>query len=476
MISKKNTAKFNKANNLFSKAIDLHNNLNFEEAKQLYLMVLQIFPNHPDTLHMLGVIDFQKSNYQSSINYIRAANILKTNDPIILFNLGNALRYSGNLKEATKAYTDSLNIDPDNLETLENLGNVYKEQNEFHEAINVYDRLLNSYPNHRQTQYNKSLTLLTMGHFGESWDLYESRFYLEFFNASLKFNLTIAPKWDGRDLNLKKPLLILQEQGLGDQIFFGSMLHDLHKLNINCIVFIDKRLFPLFKRSFPNFNLVSNPNDIFPLQKEIGFSYQIFLGSLGGILRRSEKDFFNIPSKFLHANILQSNSIRNRIKKNDTIVCGISWISRNKEFNNLKSIDLDLLLPVISIPNVQFINLQYGDVSSEINLLKNNHEINIRNFEGIDNYYDIDGLASLIESCDLIITVSNTTAHLAASLGKPTLVLLAHHTPLWYWHTDASKSPWYPSVSLLRQPNNGDWSPVIEKAANILRNLANNHL
>jgi tetratricopeptide (TPR) repeat protein len=233
MISKKNTAKFNKAYNLFSKAIDLHNNLNFEEAKQLYLMVLQIFPNHPDTLHMLGVIDFQKSNYQSSINYIRAANILKTNDPIILFNLGNALRYSGNLKEATKAYIDSLNIDPDNLETLENLGNVYKEQNEFHEAINVYDRLLNSYPNHRQTQYNKSLTLLTMGHFGESWDLYESRFYLEFFNASLKFNLTIAPKWDGRDLNLKKPLLILQEQGLGDQIFFGSMLHDLHKININ---------------------------------------------------------------------------------------------------------------------------------------------------------------------------------------------------------------------------------------------------
>ena len=471
-----NNYKDNRANVLFSKAINLHHNLNFNKAKEFYLKVLHIIPNHPDTLHMLGVIDFQKSEFQSSIKYIRSANILKPNDPNILFNLGNALRSAGNLKEATIAYLDSLNINPFNLEALANLGNIYKEQNDFHEAITVYDRLLTSYPNHRQTQYNKSLTLLTMGFLGESWDLYESRFYLDFFNASLKFNLKIAPKWDGSDSNLNKPLLIIQEQGLGDQIFFGSMLRDLHKLNINCIVFIDKRLFPLFNRSFPNFNFVSSSNDIFFLQKEIGFSYQIFLGSLGGILRRSEKDLLKIPSSFLFANISHANSLRNRIKNNDSLVCGISWISRNKEFNNIKSIDLDLLLPVISVPNVQFINLQYGDVDSEIDLVRNNHGINIHNFKDIDNYYDIDGLASLIESCDLIITVSNTTAHLAASLGKPTLVLLAHHTPLWYWHTDASKSLWYPSVSLLRQPNNGDWSPVIEKAANILRNLTNNLL
>ena len=121
-----NNYKDNRANVLFSKAINLHHNLNFNKAKEFYLKVLHIIPNHPDTLHMLGVIDFQKSEFQSSIKYIRSANILKPNDPNILFNLGNALRSAGNLKEATIAYLDSLNINPFNLEALANLGNIYK--------------------------------------------------------------------------------------------------------------------------------------------------------------------------------------------------------------------------------------------------------------------------------------------------------------------------------------------------------------
>ena len=78
----------------------------------------------------------------------------------------------------------------------------------------------------------------------------------------------------------------------------------------------------------------------------------------------------------------------------------------------------------------------------------------------IDNRNAINGLAALIDACDLIVTVSNSTAHLAAAMGKPTLILLAHHTPLWYWHLDAMKSPWYLCVTLLRQPTQDQWVPL----------------
>ena len=81
--------------------------------------------------------------------------------------------------------------------------------------------------------------------------------------------------------------------------------------------------------------------------------------------------------------------------------------------------------------------------------------------------------ASLIDACDVVVTVSNSTAHLAAALGKPTIVMLPHHTPLWYWHHASMTSPWYPSVTLLRQAQPAQWGPVVSQVATILTGLSN---
>jgi hypothetical protein len=80
-------------------------------------------------------------------------------------------------------------------------------------------------------------------------------------------------------------------------------------------------------------------------------------------------------------------------------------------------------------------------------------------------------LVALIDACDVVVTVSNTTAHLAAAIGKPTLVLLPWHTPLWYWHLQSMDSPWYPSAILLRQAASADWSVPVEQAAKIVKGL-----
>ncbi len=85
---------------------------------------------------------------------------------------------------------------------------------------------------------------------------------------------------------------------------------------------------------------------------------------------------------------------------------------------------------------------------------------------------DIEGLAALIDACDIVVTVSNTTAHLAAALGKPTLVLLPWHTPLWYWHLSSMNSPWYPTAILLRQESAGEWHTPVGQVAKIANGLA----
>jgi ADP-heptose:LPS heptosyltransferase len=72
---------------------------------------------------------------------------------------------------------------------------------------------------------------------------------------------------------------------------------------------------------------------------------------------------------------------------------------------------------------------------------------------------------ALIDACDLVITVSNTTAHLAAALGKPTIVLLPNVDSLfWYWHRDSGTTPWYPNVRMFRRSDSGLWDDVIDAA------------
>ena len=77
----------------------------------------------------------------------------------------------------------------------------------------------------------------------------------------------------------------------------------------------------------------------------------------------------------------------------------------------------------------------------------------------VDNREDLDGLAALIELCDLVVSTSNVTIHLAGALAKETWVLLPYVANFW-WFNDRSDSLWYPTLKLYRQKKFGDWSTV----------------
>ena len=125
------------------------------------------------------------------------------------------------------------------------------------------------------------------------------------------------------------------------------------------------------------------------------------------------------------------------------------------------------LMPILSLPNLSFVDLQYGDTSQERQDVKNNFGIEIERLEDIDNFNDIDGLASLIDACDFVVTVSNTTTHLAGALGKKTLLMVPYgHGKISYWHEGRADSLWYPSVRIFTQTVAGDWGSVIAAVVN----------
>ena len=79
---------------------------------------------------------------------------------------------------------------------------------------------------------------------------------------------------------------------------------------------------------------------------------------------------------------------------------------------------------------------------------------------------DIDGLAALITACDFVVTVSNTTAHLAGALGKETYVLVPFgQARMWYWFHDRADNPFYPDIKIRRQAKTHDWASLMAPLA-----------
>jgi ADP-heptose:LPS heptosyltransferase len=104
--------------------------------------------------------------------------------------------------------------------------------------------------------------------------------------------------------------------------------------------------------------------------------------------------------------------------------------------------------------------------SAERETIERELGVRVERLEEIDNTHDIDGLAALIAACDLVVTVSNTTAHLAGALGKPAWVLVPFGVArIWYWFKNRDDSPWYPRVRIRRQTIGQSWAQLIAAVA-----------
>ena len=128
------------------------------------------------------------------------------------------------------------------------------------------------------------------------------------------------------------------------------------------------------------------------------------------------------------------------------------------------------MLPILSNPNCDFINLQFGKFEEDLHQLQLKHGIKIRTIKEIDNYNNIDDLAALINCLDLVINVQNSNADLAGALGKKTWVMVTKNQE-WRWSAYDKKSLWYPTTELFTQEKVGNWNGVINDIDIELRKL-----
>jgi tetratricopeptide (TPR) repeat protein len=432
----------------------------YEAARLSYFSLLLANERDTDVMQGLAVCEQKIGNYDVALGILENAIVLEPRSADLHFTYGNVLWAAKDHRNAVEAYGAAITLKPDFMEAYANCASTLKDMGMISEAMALYDTALKLCPTHPEANYNRALLHLSDLKVEEGWKLYEYR--LDVHTCIQKFlggkRIKFAPDWDG--CSEPKSLLVVGEQGLGDQIFFAGMLTDLMKQVPDTTVCVEPRLIPLLKRSMPTLNFIG------PDQLEKKFEAQIYLGSLGRLFRPNVQSLDAIPVAYLQADSVLVSELRSKVQAPGKLVCGISWISKNSDHGDGKSLSLESLLPVLNLPGVKFVNLQYGDTTVECDELTNKHGIKIHHLEEIDNQNDLDGLAALIAACDIVVTVSNTTAHLAAALGKPALVMLPNNDSLlWYWHRDSHTTPWYPSVRLFRRSDTGRWEDVIDAVA-----------
>lgn len=377
---------------------------------------------------------------------------------------GNALKDLRRLDEALGSYNKAISLKPDYAEAFSNRGNALKELHRFDEALASYDKAINLKPDYAEAQYNKSVLLLSLKEFREGFELYHKwRWDTKKFGGR---PLVATPhNWNGEPSTRR--LLLLAEQGIGDEVFYSSMIT---LMNSDTMVTLsaDRRLHPIYERSFPGINLIDRVAKNPSLNNE--FDAQAYIGDLGCLLNVSSEVITRRRYPFLLASSQRKQEL---IAKNEFLrrkpVCGISWKSSNKQFGDEKSVPLIALSPILQLKDITFVNLQYGDVNADLIGVAEAIGTTVHQVANLDAFNDIDSLLALIDACDVVVTTSSVTAHLAGAIGKSAAVLVpAGKGRLWYWH-DEPQSTWYPSLRLFGQGDNWDWSDAISEAANWIK-------
>ncbi len=507
----------------------------FLEAKLIYEELLRLVPNHPQVLSNLGTIEIQLGDIKKGVSYIEKSIKVDPKQPGAISNLANglleiekpeeaiqyynlALKLDSNFVDAyynkaralkfvqkyeeailnyqqaiklnpqyfkaivnlgflynelkeydksLKQYNLALNINPHSAETLYNRGIVYENLNEFENALDDYNLAIKIKPNFADALFNKAILMLSQENYEDGWKLYEARWEAK----KLLYIQTSKPEL--LDFHItQKNILVWSEQGIGDEILYSSLLQDAFKVTNNFIVAIDPRMLSLYQRSFKN---ISNVNFISSkkLPNEASYDFHLPIGNLGKFFRNSLGDFKDQPFNYLISDIEKSMLLKKAFKSSKKFICGIAWKSKNEEIGPDKSLSLKQLLPILELPDIDFISLQYGDTEEEEKSLYEEYGIEIKTMDEIDNFNDIDGLSSLIDACDFVITSSNITAHLSGALGKKTYLFVPYNVgKIWYWHENRNKSLWYPAVNIYRQELNKSWNFPIE---NVISDVKKDH-
>lgn len=375
--------------------------------------------------------------------------------PPILCNLAIALTNFGEYGEACRVLQGLLDKNDADLAAWHAFGVLSLVAGEPEQAVRCFDSCISLDPANGTHKFDRACALMQAGRWKEGWAAYECR-------KDYKPERTFPglPRWDGSP---GKFVYVWAEQGIGDTFQFARYLPLVAKLSRRVILAVPPALWCLFE-GYRECGV-----ELLKLGTGVdGLDAEVSLMSLPHLLGPTPAEWppdpgllaKHVPPRLLFGH---DNELNDRLK------VGLCWACAPSSHNwRERTVDFGELLQLTAAANADFYSLQVGRAAADITAHQAQLVIDDLSGTLADDWA---ATAGALKTLDLVVTTDTSVAHLAAILGKPMVMLLARRD-WWRWGNEGTTTPWYPTMTIVRQKVPFAWGEEVRQVSTILGNAA----
>jgi len=418
------------------------------ESSRAFARALALHPAFPEALTHLGLVHQIGGRVAEAMRLHRRSIALQPENSPAFSNLGHACELEGRSGEAIALYRRALALQPDSADAHNNLATMAMYAGQQEETRHHLQYALRIDPGFALAAWNLGLIDLTGGSLARGWDGYARRFSARQLQRARRID---RPVWNGEGLHGRR-LLVWSEQGVGDEILFASCFDALQGLDGPVTVECDRRLVSLFARSFPGVSVRAETTDTAGRETvdPPDCNLQMPAGSLPALIR-DRLDRFPPRPAYLRPDPERVALWRDRVAHLPGLRVGLAWRSQIVTAQRAAAYTgLADWLPLLDLPGVSVVTLQYGDCAAELARVETATR-RLHRWDDLNLRDDFEGVSALIANMDLVIAPATAVGELAGALGVPVWRL---GTRDWT-QLGAGVRPWYPSMRLV-QPVPGE--------------------
>lgn len=400
-----------------------------------------------------GLALIEHGQPEQAVDAFRAALLVAPDDPDTLGNLGSALCAVDDPGAALELYRRALDADPDCPSTLANLGHAQRQLGALDEAVDAYDQAIGVSPDHREARFGRATCRLLRGDFAGGWDDYRFRRTM----GDDGKTLARAPL----DMDLAgQRVLVLRDQGLGDEIFFLRYLPRLLRRGAEIAYRPDPRLTAMLARS----GIAIAP------EAAAAADYDLTVAVCDLPYLLAGDDAPPAPATIALSPMAgREDALRAELGSfGPPPYIGVTWRAgtRNRERYLFKETPLARLATTLGPIDATVVVLQRAPFEGEIDSFAGALRREVLDLSALNDR--LEDMLALVGLLDDHVCVSNTNVHLAAARGRACRVLVPY-PPEFRWMASGGQSPWFPDMPVYRQQADGDWGPAF---AALARDLA----
>lgn len=453
-------------------------------AEQLLLGYLAKHPLAVEACNNLACVQRDGHRYGEAIETLRPVIEANPENSLLWNTLGTVLTDQGDFESALPFFDEALRLDESFVKARYNRSTARLQLGDPEAAlVDCEDALGGHMADHERAMMElaRSTMLVARGRLQEGWPAYEAR--LSHHYPDCTHFLIDRPRWSPGDDLHGKTLLLVGEQGLGDEVLFANLLPEVIEAlgpSGKLVLAVEKRLAPLFERAYPQVEV--GPHVTYDVDARtvrvtpfVGDMARIDLWApIASLLQRFRPTVDSFPARPAYlaadpARVAHWKAVLDAEAPKGLKV-GVLWKSLKLEGARLRYFSpFEAWEPVLKAPGVTFVDLQYGDTAAETEFARERFGVPLWRPPGLDLKDDLDEVAALTCALDLVLGPANATSNIAAACGAPVWLI---STPGAWPKLGTDRYPWYPTMRVFTPPGSRRWDAVMDEIARELAALS----